>query len=76
MLQLDMNRASRAIIERLRQSGFQVRFQINADASIAVTAISPAREAFIVQGRLCDDARLIRELATMVGLDSQSPANA
>lgn len=44
-------------------------FQINCDASISVTAISPQHEAYIVQGKLCDDSRLVNELAKAVRLD-------
>lgn len=71
-----MNRASRATIERMRQRGYRVLFQINHDASISVTAISPARQAYIVQGKLCEDSRLITELARMVRLDELPASDA
>lgn len=71
-----MNKVSRVMIERMRQRGFRVLFQINHDASICVTAISPKREAYIVQGRLCEDSRLIDELARMVRLDEQPSSDA
>jgi hypothetical protein len=56
------------MIERIRRRGFRVLFECNYDTSIAVTAISPAKEAYIVRGRLCDDSRIIAELARMVGM--------
>jgi hypothetical protein len=66
-----MNRAARATIQRLRDRGFRVLFMCNYDASISVTAISPKGEAYIVQGKLCDDSRLIVELARITGLNHE-----
>jgi hypothetical protein len=66
-----MNRNARATIQRLRDHGFRVLFMCNYDASISVTAISTRGEAYIVQGKLCDDSRLIAELARIVGLDGE-----
>ncbi len=67
-----MDRPARAMIERIRKRGFRVLFECNYDASIAVTAISPTKEAYIVRGRLCDDSRIVEELARM--LDLYAPA--
>ncbi len=65
-----MNKNARQTIERIRQHGYRVLFMCNYDASISVTAISPKGEAYIVQGKLCDDSRLISELARIVGLQA------
>jgi len=45
----------------------------NYDASVSVTAIAPSGEAYIVHGKLCDDSRLIAELARIVGLPQEDP---
>jgi len=66
-----MNRMATTIIRRIRKRGFRVLFQCNFDASIAAAAIAPDGEAFIVQGKLCDDSCLIAELGKMVGLDAE-----
>jgi hypothetical protein len=61
-----MNGSARAMIGRIRKRGFRVLFECNYDGSIAVMAISPTREAYVVRGRLCDDSRIIQELAQML----------
>ncbi|MGE5611735.1 MAG: hypothetical protein ACM359_20985 [Bacillota bacterium] len=67
-----MDKATRATIERIRRHGFRVLFQCNPDTSLSVAAISPARQLYIVQGKLCDDSRLVAELARMVGVDREA----
>jgi hypothetical protein len=71
-----MDRTARQTINRMRQRGFRVLFQCNPDTSIAIAAISPKGEAFIVHGKLCDDSRIVGELAAMVGLKPATPAPA
>jgi hypothetical protein len=67
-----MNRSARATIQRLRAHGFRVLFMCDYDASITVSAVSCTREAYIVKGKLCDDSRLISELAKMTGLGEEA----
>jgi hypothetical protein len=66
-----MDRTDRATIRHLRQRGYRVLFQCNADGTIALMAISPAGQAYIVRGRVCDDSRAVVELGRMVGMNQK-----
>jgi hypothetical protein len=55
----------------MRDRGFRVLFQCNADGTIAVMAITSSGQTYVVRGRVCDDSRAVAELARMVGVNEK-----